>query len=195
MDIQQLAEKLQQDGINKGKEEAEKVVSQANTDAENIVSAAKEKEKEIVEQAKKEAESILENGKQNLRLAARDVLLKLQQDISGVFQGILSSAVEEGISKEDNMKALLQSLVDSYKKQDESHLFKVEIPEDASTSLKGWLKDDLKANVKEKKQLKGFCLQDKDGGLVEVTLESVKEALLPFLSGLVAELMAQEKPS
>ena len=53
----------------------------------------------------------------------------------------------------------------------------------------------FRSEIKSQQKLKGFCLQDKDGGKIEVTGDSIQEALLPYLSGFVRDLVAQEKKS
>ena len=72
-----------------------------------------------------------------------------------------------------------------------SNNFILEIPQDMSNDFKEWLKDKIKANISEQKQLQGFCIKQ-DGEKIEVTAESVKESLLPFVSDIVKQLMAQE---
>lgn len=193
MDIQQLAEKLHQEGVAKGKTEAEKIVADARKNAEDIVAAAKKEAEEIVAKAKLESEKLLENGKNSLSLAARDVKLQLQEELSRILQETTSSNLEKVLASEEVLKNLLSTLLASYKDQLGSHQLTIDIDKLATAELENWLRQELKAEVKRQGKISGFCLQEKDGGKVEVTAESVEEAILPYLRGLARQIVTQEK--
>jgi len=190
MEIQELAEKLKNDGIAKGKEEGDKIIAQAEEKAEQIVDKAKNQAQGIIADAEKEAESLLENGKQNLRLAARDVLMKLRQDLSMILQDIVVKDVSASLNKAETLKHMLETLMAEYRKQGGTH---IEIPAGLGQELKDWLTGELKATITEREKLSGFCLHEPDGGKIEVTADSVREVLLPFLGSFVKDLVEQEK--
>ena len=61
--IQELTEKLLNEGVEKGNAEAEKIVASANDKAAQIVADAKAKAEEIIAAAKKDAKGVEENTK------------------------------------------------------------------------------------------------------------------------------------
>ena len=190
MEIQELATKLQQDGIAKGKEEAKKIIDEAKLEAKNIIDNANKEKNEILEKANQESESILENGKQNLRLTARDLMLKLQDDITSILQDVLKNTSDKALKKEEILKKLIINLIKAHSKSEAAD---IEIPKGLNKDFKEWLKQEIKGHIKENKEIKGFKLQDKDGGEIEVTSQSVQESLLPLVSGLVKDIIQPKK--
>ena len=192
MDIQELAEKLEKDGLEKGKAQADEIIAAAKKQASEIEGAAGKRQDEIIATAQKQAEKMLESGRQSLSLAARDVLLELQQNIGAILNGFLQRETSAALKKEKIVEKLIASLVQSYGQQADHQVYQVELPDDLGKNLQQWLSEELKVQVKKQKRLEGFRLQLNDGGKIEVTPDSVREALLPFVSGLVKELVAQE---
>ncbi len=192
MDIQELAEKLQQEGIAKGKQEAEKLIAQAQKSAEEIIQRAQEQEKQILQQAEQKAQSILESAKQNIRFAARDIMLQLQYRLQQTFQNLIKLGGKKALAMPELWKSVIISLLESYHKSCGQHLIRLEIPANLSQNLKQWLLEEWKAEFQDKKELYGFRLQDKDGGQIEVTPEAVEEALSPFVSQFVRELLKEK---
>lgn len=84
--LQELTEKLFNEGLAKGREEAEAVRQQAKREAESIVAEAKEKAQEMVEQAKKEARQLVANAENEVRMAAGQLKSALRQQIEGMVQ-------------------------------------------------------------------------------------------------------------
>ena len=190
MEIQELAAKLRQDGIAKGQEEAKKIVDEAKLEAQKIIDDANKEKDEILKKANQESESILENGKQNLRLTARDLMLKLKEDITSILQDIVKQTADKALKKEEILKELILNLIKVHSKGEGTN---IEIPKGLNENFKEWLKQEINGNIKEKKEIKGFKLQDKDGGQIEVTSQSVQESLLPLVSGLVKDIIQQKQ--
>jgi len=192
MDIQELAKKLQQEGVDQGKEEAQKIITSAQEEAAKIQKEAEEKKQAIIAEAQQQADKILESGKQNLQLAARDVTLQLKKDVEQIFQNLLNKQVKENLKKSDIVKELLQNLISQYT-QNSGHSFTVEISESLSSDLESWLVSEVKATCEKNDNIAGFLVHDPDGGCVEVTNDSVQDALSPYLSDVVKGILTQEK--
>ena len=192
MDIQELAKKLQQEGVDQGKEEAQKIIASAQEEAAKIQKEAEEKKQALIKEAQQEADKILESGKQNLQLAARDVTLQLKKDVEQIFQNLLNKQVKENLAKADIVKDLLQNLISQYT-QKSGHSLKIEIPQKLSTDLESWLVSEVKATCEKNDNLAGFLVHDPDGGCIEVTNDSVQDALTPHLSDMVKGILTQEK--
>ncbi len=190
MDIQELAEKLQQEGVVKGKEAYEKHVAEAEKKAQEILSLAHTQEKEILDKAQKEAEKILENARQNIRLAARDVVLKLQEEISHILRTIVNHKAKKALEDQQILKEWILGMIQSHGKQSGCVL---EVSEKLAEDFKQTLKAELGLELSQQKNLHGFCFQNAQGEKMEVTPESIEEALRPFLSGLVKEIVQEKK--
>ncbi|WP_372368415.1 V-type ATP synthase subunit E family protein [Candidatus Uabimicrobium sp. HlEnr_7] len=192
MDIQELAKKLQQEGVDQGKEEAQKIIASAQEQAAKIHKEAEEEKQATVAKAQQEADKLLESGKQNLQLAARDVTLQLKKDVEQIFNNLLNKQVKENLAKTDVVKDLLQNLISQYT-QNSGHSMTVEVPQKLSSDLEAWLTSEVKATCKKNDNIAGFLVHDPDGGCIEVTNDSVQDALSPHLSDMVKGILTQEK--
>ncbi len=192
MDIQELVEKLQQDGVAKGKQEADKIIAQAQAQAQEILELAHQEEKSILEDAQKKSNDLFESSKNNIKLAARDVMLQLQHQLQAIFQNLLRRSTEKIIADEQILKLMISLLMEAYQKQTNINIFRFEIPTETSQNFRQWLQSKGQIEIKEKKHLQGFYLYDKDGGQIEVSADSVQEALMPFVSQFVRDLLSQK---
>ena len=84
--LQELTEKLYNEGLSKGRAEAEAVREQAKREAQRVVAEAQEKAKEIVAAAEKAAEQLAANAENEVRMAAGQLKSALRQQIEGMVQ-------------------------------------------------------------------------------------------------------------
>ena len=87
--IETFVAKLQNEGVEAGRQEAETIVAGAKSEAERIVADAQSQADKIIAGAKSEAENLLSRGQTELSLAARDAVLGLQETLSKSLQAIL----------------------------------------------------------------------------------------------------------
>jgi len=107
MDIQQLAEQLHQEGIEKGKLDAQKIKEQAEQEAKEIIANAEKKASEMIANAEKKISDYEENSKQNLQLALRDITLSIQQNMSEILQKIATVETKKELNNADFIKELI----------------------------------------------------------------------------------------
>ena len=87
--IETFVAKLQNEGVQAGREEADKIIADAKKQAEQIVADAQDQSEKTIANANAEAENILSRGKTELSLAARDAVLRLQETLGKCLQAIL----------------------------------------------------------------------------------------------------------
>ncbi|PJE80604.1 V-type proton ATPase subunit E [invertebrate metagenome] len=105
--VQDLIEKLRKQGVKSGRDDAEKIVSNANAEAGDIIKTARQKAFEIVEQAKKEAAFITKAGEEALQLAERNTLLEMKDYLLKQFSEQISAVVKTSLEDE----ALLEKMI------------------------------------------------------------------------------------
>ncbi len=103
--IQELTEKIYREGVEKGQEEAKRIVEEAKQEAQKIVDAAKEQAKAIEAQAKKQASELDANTKNELKLYTGQALNALKSEIANVVTG---RVVTDSVSKLAEDKNFLQ---------------------------------------------------------------------------------------
>lgn len=110
--LQQLTEKLYNEGLSKGRAEAEAILAKAHADAEKIVAEAQDKAKSIVAEANKSAAQLKTNAENEVRLAAGQLKSALRQQVEGMVQmEVVSPKVSEAWRDDSFIKELAVAAV------------------------------------------------------------------------------------
>ena len=94
--LQEITEKIYLEGISRGKEEAEKLLSEARTESDKIIRDAEKEAKKLVAEAEKEAAEIMKNTLSELKISFRHGLNTLKQEVESV---VTCKIVEEPVSE------------------------------------------------------------------------------------------------
>lgn len=106
--IQELTDKIYKEGVEKGNEEAGRIIADANARKETILSAAEAEAKRIVETAKKEADELKKNTEAELKLFAAQAVEALKSEVTNLITGeITSSNVKAVVSDADFMQKVV----------------------------------------------------------------------------------------
>lgn len=82
--IQELTDKIRREGVEKGQEEAARIISEATEQASKIVAEAKAQAEAISQQAKRAASELDQNTKSELKLYMGQALNALKSEITNV---------------------------------------------------------------------------------------------------------------
>ena len=88
--LQELTEKLYNEGLSKGKEEGERLLEQARKQADAIVAKAKEDAAGITAKAEKDAADLHEKAVSDIRMASSQALQATRKDIENLLTGKLA---------------------------------------------------------------------------------------------------------
>lgn len=83
--IQELTEKIYREGVEKGQQEADRIVAEAKAQAEKIVAQAKEQAENIENVAKRKAAELETNTKNELKLYTGQALNALKSEIANIL--------------------------------------------------------------------------------------------------------------
>ena len=98
--LQELTEKIYQEGVEKGNVEAQQIVEKAKTDAADIIAKSKKEAEAIISEAKKKADELKTNTESEIKLSGKQALNALKQKIADLVSGeITSAAVKEAFDK------------------------------------------------------------------------------------------------
>lgn len=106
--LQTLTDKLYQEGVNKGKEEGEKILQQAKEQADSLLQSAKAQAGEVLDKARKEAEELKNNSLTEIKITSRQMLSTLKQEIE---TQLLNKTVSAGVALAMGDKEFIQSLI------------------------------------------------------------------------------------
>ena len=139
--LQQLTEKLYNEGLSKGRAEAEAVLAKAHADAEKIVAEAQDKAREITAQAEKAAAQLKTNTENEVRLAAGQLKSALRQQVETMVQ---MEVVTPAVSQAWRDNSFIQQLaVEAVQTLDPKQGLRVVLPETRGNELVEAVKNAL----------------------------------------------------
>jgi len=113
-DLQQLLEKIQRDGVDKAKSEADKILTQANSQAHAIVESAKSESAKIIAKARQEAEGFEHRAEETIRQSARDTLLTVEKSVTALLAKLLADQVNSAMGGSELVSKLAEEAVRTY---------------------------------------------------------------------------------
>ena len=113
--IQELADKIYHDGVEKGNIEADKIVRQAQEEASSIIENAHKVADSIVNAARKEADKLSENTKSDLHLYAEQAVNALKSEVATLLTDkIVRSDVKKLFSDENFLHSLILAMAKNW---------------------------------------------------------------------------------
>ena len=191
--IQEITSKLYTEAIEKGKEEANKIVAEAKVLRDQIVEEAKKEAEQIVVSAKKETHEWKSNTESELKLFASQAVEALKSEITNLVTGKLSASnVKAALEDKTFMQKLITELVQNWSKNEtltigveNSEELKQYISENAKYLLDKGLKIESVNGLKT-----SFILSPEDGSYrvkfgEEEFIEYFREFLRPQIQKLL----------
>jgi V/A-type H+-transporting ATPase subunit E len=196
--LQELTEKLYNEGLSKGQLEAENILNQAKTEAEKLLSEAKRKATEIEATAKKQAAETKANADAEIKLVGRQIIGEVKQSVENL---ILTKTVAPDIKRafEDVqfVQTLIKAATESFNphNQDKFNLFLV-VPEGQKNLVSEYLSAKVvtglsSIEISEDSRMKsGFKIGSKDEGYyIGFTDEDFDNLFKTYLRPKVSELL------
>jgi V/A-type H+-transporting ATPase subunit E len=131
--VEALINRLKEQGIAAGQEKAESIVTDAQKRAEWIIDEAELEAQLIINNARAEAEALKAAGEDALKLAARDVFLRLRDTLLGSFSREVTRVVGKQMTQEDFLEKLILALAGRVRDQtgiDDNRQVVIQLPED-----------------------------------------------------------------
>ena len=187
--LQELTDKLYNEGLSKGKKEGEIILEQARKQAEEIIAESKKEAGAIVGAAKKEAEELRTNVESDLKMAADQTLAALRQEIAKLITAkIADGEIKTALSQADFVKEMITAVVKGFNAGGAADI-ELLLPESLGAQLVPFIEKGLKESVGggisvklSKKTQGGFTIAPKDGGYyISFTEETFKELIGGYL--------------
>ena len=96
--LQELLEKIQKEGVDKAKAEAERIVSEAKARAAQILKSADEQAEQIRASAKEDAAAFEARAKESVRQAARDTVAGVEKSVTDMLCKVLAKNVDAALT-------------------------------------------------------------------------------------------------
>lgn len=198
--LQELTDKLYNEGLSKGREEGEALLAKAKSQAADIVAEAEKKAAEIMTKAEKEAEAYKVKVAGDLKMAAAQSVQATRKDIEDlvVFK-MTGAATEKALSDEAFVKEVIKAVAEKFNAETAMDLNLV-LPESLKSSLEPFVKNELSSILKgqvnasfSKKIAGGFTIGPKDGSyFISLTDETFKELISEYLRPATRKLLFGE---
>jgi V/A-type H+-transporting ATPase subunit E len=109
--IQELTDKIYREGVEKGNEEAQRLVSNAREEAAKILEEARKEAEAIVAAARKSAAETAENTQSEIKLFAGQAVNALKTEIASLLTNqVVSKAVKDFVADKDYLNKFIVSL-------------------------------------------------------------------------------------
>ena len=117
--IQELTEKIYQEGVEKGNEEAARISAEAEARKKVLIEEAEAKAKEIVASAEKQANELKKNTEAELKLFASQSVEALKSEVTNLITGkVVSENVKAVAADPAFMQKVILELVKSWPSQE-----------------------------------------------------------------------------
>lgn len=149
--IQELTDKIYREGVEKGNEEAARIIAGANDQKQTIISEAEAEAKCIIAAAEKQAAELKKNTEAELKLFATQSVEALKSEVTNLITGeIASSNVKAVVSDKTFMQKVILEMVKAWAK-DEALTIQTGDAEALTTYFEGNAKDLLNKGIKIEK--------------------------------------------
>lgn len=195
--LQELTEKLYNEGLSKGKEEGEQLLARARSEADGILAAARKEADEIVADARKQAEDLRDKTASDVKMASAQCLQATKKDIEDLLVGAISAdSVNKSLSDPEFLKKIITAVAERFSATESADLALV-LPASLQQELEPWVAGALakalgnapKAEF-SKKVGGGFSIGPRDGSwFVSLTDETFRELIAEYLRPVTRKLL------
>ena len=187
--LQELTDKLYNEGLSKGKQEGEELLAKAKVQAEEMIAKAQAEAAQIVAAAQKQADEIKTKVASDIRMASSQSLAATRNDIETLVVGKMTDeAVKKALTSAEFVKELIQAVAAKFTTEGPVDLALI-LPESLQKELEPFVNNELAkilgAGVEasfSKKVSGGFKIGPKNGGyFVSFTDETFNELIAVYL--------------
>lgn len=115
--IQELTDKIYREGVEKGNEEAGRIIAEAKAEEQNMLRNARKEAEEIVAQARKEAAEWKKNTESELKMFASQAVEALKSEVTNLITGkVVSDNVKAASADAEFMKKMMLEIAREWAK-------------------------------------------------------------------------------
>jgi V/A-type H+-transporting ATPase subunit E len=187
--LQELTDKLYNEGLSKGKQEGEEILAKAKVQAEEIIAKAKAEAEAVMAAANKAAEDLKTKVQGDLKMAAAQSIAATKKDIETlVVTKMTAEQTAAALTSAEFVKEVILAVAKSFNTEEPVDL-EVVLPEKLKKDLEPFVAAELakalKGNVEAKFTKKiagGFTIGPKDGGyFISFTDETFNALISEYL--------------
>ena len=198
--LQELTDKLYNEGLSKGKEEGEAILAKANEKAAEIIEEAKKQAESILKKAHKDAEDYKTKVEGDVKMAAVQSIQATRKDIENLMVvKMTDKQVSSALSSADFVKEVIKAVAGKFN-ADEAVDLNIVLPESLRKELEPFVSGELANTLKggvtaefSKKVAGGFTIGPKDGSyFISLTDETFKSLIGDYLRPATRKILFGE---
>lgn len=195
--LQELTDKLYNEGLSKGKQEGEEILAKAKAQAEEIVAKAQAEAAQILAAAQKQAEEVKTKTASDVKMAASQSIAATRKDIETLIVGKMTDeAVKKALSTPDFIKEIIKAVAEKFTTDGPVELALI-LPESLKKDLEPFVAKELatilNAGVEasfSKKVSGGFKIGPKEGSyFISFTEETFNQLISEYLRPTTKKLL------
>ena len=195
--LQELTDRLYSEGLSKGKEQGELLVSEARSEAEKIIAQAKAQAEQIVQQAEKQAADLKAKAQSDVRMASEKIIQATRKEIETLMtSSICAPAVKDALTDKDFFKKVILEIASRFDATQSVDLSLV-LPQSMQKDLEDWAQKELSSSLSKgvsvsfsKKIDSGLHIGPKDGSwFISFSGSSFEELISGYLSPVTRKLL------
>ena len=195
--LQELTDKLYNEGLSKGKQEGEALLEEARARAEAIIQEARDEAGHIIERARKDAEDYRTKVEGDLRMASAQTLQATRKDIECLITAKVGE--QKASSDPEFLKEIIRTVAARFTATEGPDVSLV-LPESLKDKLEPWVKGELSKALGSpveasfsKKIGGGFTIGPKDGSyFISMTDKTFDALIAEFLRPVTRKLLFGE---
>ena len=195
--LQELPDRLYNEGRSKGKQEGEELLAKAKVQAEEIVAKAQAEAAQIIAAAQKQADELKTKTASDIKMAAAQSIAATKKDIETLIVGKMTEAdVKKALTSAEFVKEMIKAVAGKFTTDGPVDLAVV-LPESLKSEVEPFVTNELAktlgAGVEasfSKKVSGGFRIGPKEGGyFVSFTDETFNELISEYLRPATKKLL------
>ncbi len=200
--LQELTDKLYNEGLSKGKQEGEAILNEAKAKAGEIIAQAKAEAAKILSDAGKEAEEMKSKVTGDLKMAAAQSISAARQEIENLLIGkVADKDIDAALSSADFVKQIITVVAKAFDPaSSEPADLSVVLPESLKKEVEPFLRKELASALGSeievsfsKKISGGFTIGPKgEGWFVSFTDETFRKLISAYLRPATKKILFGE---
>ena len=195
--LQELTDKLYNEGLSKGKQEGEELLAKAKVQADELIAKAQAEAAQIVAAAQKQADEIRTKTSSDIKMATSQSIAATKKDIETLIVGKMTDeAVKKTLASADFVKDIIKAVAEKFTTDGPVDLalvlpeaLKAALEPFATKELAGILGAGVEASF-SKKVSGGFKIGPKDGGyFISFTEETFCQLISEYLRPATKKLL------
>ena len=142
--LQELTDKLYNEGLSKGKQEAEQMMANAKNEAAQIIAQAKEQAQEILAKAQNDAAELKSKTENDVKMASLQAFTAVKQQIESVITAKTLAPAKSAVAETEFLKEIVKAIVTAFNPQNsDSVALDIILPAEKQTELEQFAKEQL----------------------------------------------------